>query len=176
MIEFNPNHTPILPLIIYHDNCADGFGAALAAYKKFGADGAEYLPMNYKDKRVELHDEHLNFPTNLADRDIYILDFSFKPEVIDAMLKIANYVTWIDHHLTAFKDFNFDPTQRIEHYDPELNWNVILDPNKSGCVLVWEHLHPNDEVPMLLKYMHAAEMKRRRKAKTRLRNQHNQEA
>ena len=38
---------PTLPLIIYHDNCADGFGAAWAAYKKFGADGAEYLPMNY---------------------------------------------------------------------------------------------------------------------------------
>ena len=45
---------PTLPLIIYHDNCADGFGAAWAAYKKFGADGAEYLPMNYNDKRVEL--------------------------------------------------------------------------------------------------------------------------
>jgi len=143
-----------LPLIIYHDNCADGFGAAWAAYKKFGADGAEYLPMSYNDKRVELHDEHLNFPANLAGRDIYILDFSFKPEVIDAMLKVANnYVVWIDHHLTAFKDFNFDPTQRIEHSDPELNWDVILDPNKSGCVLAWEHFHPNEEVPNLLRYI-----------------------
>ena len=26
------------PLVVYHDNCADGFGAAWAAYKKFGAD------------------------------------------------------------------------------------------------------------------------------------------
>lgn len=142
-----------LPLVIYHNNCADGFGAAWAAYKKFGADGAEYLPMNYNDPRVELNDEHLNFPTNLAGRDVYILDFSFKPEVIDTMLKVTNYVTWIDHHLTAFKDFNFDPTQRIEHSDPELNWDVILDPNKSGCVLAWEHFHPNTEAPSLLEYI-----------------------
>lgn len=148
-----------LPLIIYHDNCADGFGAAWAAYKKFGAEGAEYLPMSYNDKRVELKpvaftDPELNFPVTLAGRDVYILDFSFKPEVIDVMLKVTNYVTWIDHHLTAFKDFNFDPTQRVDLVDQELNWHVILDPNKSGCVLAWEHFHPNnDDTPNLLKYI-----------------------
>lgn len=142
-----------LPLIIYHSNCADGFGAAWAAYKKFGADGAEYLPMNYNDPRVCATDGKLTFPVDIATRDIYILDFSFKPEIIDAMLAIANYVTWIDHHKTAFEDFNFDPTKRIAYCDNELNWNVILDPNKSGCVLTWEHFHPNIVAPELLKYI-----------------------
>ena len=149
---------PTLPLIIYHDNCADGFGAAWAAYNKFGADGAEYLPMGYNDKRVELKqveftDPELIFPVSLAGRNVYILDFSFKPEVIAAMLKVTNHITWIDHHLTAFEDFNFDPTQRVDHVDQELNWDVILDPNKSGCVLAWEHFHPGTEVPTLLKYI-----------------------
>ena len=139
-----------LPLVIYHKNCDDGFGAAWAAYRKFGADGAEYLPMNYNNQRVCATDGKLTFPVDIATRDIYILDFSFKPEIIDAMLTIANYVTWIDHHKTAFEDFNFDPTKRIAHCDNELNWDVILDPNKSGCVLAWEYFHPGVAVPEML--------------------------
>ena len=144
---------PTLPLIIYHDNCADGFGAAWAAYKKFGADGAEYLPMNYNDPRVKLEDNKLNFPVNIAGRDVYILDFSFSPDIIDAMLRYANSLTWIDHHKTAFEAFNFNATDPVYLYDPELNLEIVLDPNKAGCVLAWEHFHPSTEVPALLKYI-----------------------
>ena len=149
---------PTLPLIIYHDTCADGFGAAWAAYKKFGADGAEYLPMGYNDPRVKLEqikfaDPVLDFPVPIAGRDVYILDFSFSPEIIDAMLAEANSVTWIDHHKTAFEAFNFNATEPVHLYDPELNLEIVLDPNKSGCVLAWEHFHPNTEVPALLKYI-----------------------
>lgn len=146
---------PTLPLIIYHDNCADGFGAAWAAYKKFGADGAEYLPMNYNDPRVKLEDEDekFKFPVNIAGRDVYILDFSFSPDIRNAMLAEANSVTWIDHHKTAFEAYNLDPAMSIHHRVPSLNWEAILDPNKSGCVLAWEHFHPNEEVPALLDYI-----------------------
>ena len=149
---------PTLPLIIYHNNCADGFGAAWAAYKKFGADGAEYLPMNYNDQRVKLKqikfaDPVLDFPVPIANRDVYILDFSFSPDIIDAMLGEANSVTWIDHHKTAFETYNFKATEPVHLNDFELNLEIILDPNKSGCVLAWEHFHPNTEVPALLKYI-----------------------
>ena len=149
---------PTLPLIIYHDNCADGFGAAWAAYKKFGADGAEYLPMGYNDPRVKLKqikfaDPVLDFPVPIAARDVYILDLSFSPDIIDAMLGEANSVTWIDHHKTAFEAFNFNATEPVHCYDPELNWEVILDHNKSGCVLAWEHFHPGENIPWLLRYI-----------------------
>ena len=146
------------PLIFYHDNCADGFGAAWAAYKKFGADGAEYFPMNYNDPRVKLKqikfaDPVLDPPVPIAARDVYILDLSFSPDTIDAMLGEANSVTWIDHHKTAFDAFNFNATEPVHLYDPELNWEVILDPNKSGCVLAWEHFHPDVAAPDLLLYI-----------------------
>ena len=144
---------PTLPLIIYHDNCADGFGAAWAAYKKFGADGAEYLPMGYNDPRVKLEGKKLTFQVDIAARDVYILDFSFSPEIIDAMLAEANSVTWIDHHKTAFEAFNFNATEPVHLHDCEMNLEIILDLNKSGCVLAWEHFHPNTEVPTLLKYI-----------------------
>ena len=145
---------PTLPLIIYHDNCADGFGAAWAAYKKFGADGAEYLPMNYNDKRVELEDDQLKFPVDLAGRNVYILDFSFSPKIIVAMLHLTATLTWIDHHKTAFESFNLDPTKLLHFIAAGIGWHVILDPNKSGCVLAWEHFHPNDDdIPNLLRYI-----------------------
>lgn len=164
---------PTLPLIIYHDNCADGFGAAWAAYKKFGADGAEYLPMGYNDPRVKLKqikfaDPVLDSPFPIAGRDVYILDLSFSPDIIDAMLGEANSVTWIDHHKTAFEAFNFNATEPVHLYDPELNWEVILDPNKSGCVLAWEHFHHNDDdIPNLLRYIEDRDLWRWNYASTR---------
>lgn len=159
---------PTLPLIIYHDNCADGFGAAWAAYKKFGADGAEYLPMNYNDPRVKLEGKKITFQIDIANRDVYILDLSFSPDIIDAMLGEANSVTWIDHHKTAFEAFNFNATEPVHLYDPELNWEVILDPNKSGCVLAWEHFHPNDDdIPNLLRYIEDRDLWRWNYASTR---------
>lgn len=135
------------PLVIYHDNCADGFGAAWAAWYKLG-DNAEYLSMNYNDKRVELHDEYLNFPVSLAGRDIYILDFSFKPEIMDAMIKVANHITWIDHHKTAFEDYNLNPTKPHIMRDSNVGIHYILDPDHSGCVLAWRHFNPEIVTPI----------------------------
>ena len=57
-------------LVIYHGQCTDGFGAAFAAYMKFG-DRAEYLPWQYSFD---------NSTISMVDKDVYIFDFSFKPE------------------------------------------------------------------------------------------------
>ena len=34
--------------ILYHKNCPDGFGSALAAYSYFG-NKAKYIPVNYHE-------------------------------------------------------------------------------------------------------------------------------
>lgn len=138
------------PLIIYHDNCADGFGAAWAAYKKFGKDGAEYLPMNYNDPRMSVAHDELTFPTDILDRDVYILDFSFPK---DAMLEIelrARKFVLLDHHKTAFEQFGLDPQQRHEDQGGRGSL-IVLDPHRSGCVLAWEHFHPNAPTPYALR-------------------------
>ncbi len=141
------------PLIIYHDNCADGFGAAWAAYKKFGADGAEYLPMNYNDPRVSATHDKLTFPADVTGRDIYILDFSFPMEVMGSLnTACMNAETTMfvrDHHKTHFEMMGLDPAQL--HTDHGDNYDLILDPNKSGCVLAWELFHLTEPVPLMLK-------------------------
>lgn len=140
------------PLIIYHDNCADGFGAAWAAYKKFGTDGADYLPMNYNDPRISVEDGVLMFPGVVEDRDIYILDFSFPHDVMaainDACMASEKTMFVRNHHKTHFEQHGLDPSKY--HADHGDNYDLILDPEKSGCVLAWELFHPTIPAPYIL--------------------------
>lgn len=137
------------PLVIYHANCTDGFGAAFAAWLKLG-DGAEYLPMNYGQEIV---------PTQIAaNREVYILDFSFPRHAMEGLFALAKRVVWLDHHKTAFEMWTglyVKDGIHIEHdYDPDSMrpW-VTLDDTKSGAMLAWEYFHPGSEVPMLIQHI-----------------------
>lgn len=142
------------PLVIYHDNCADGFGAAFAAWLKL-EDEAEYLPMQYEDMSAL---EKIGLYDLIGDREVYILDFSLPREMMESIFQNSVRVVWLDHHKTAFemwcgsyakgmrfsKDFNdCHPT----------NGCIILDDSKSGALLAWEYFHPDTEVPMLIRHI-----------------------
>jgi hypothetical protein len=61
--------------VIYHGpHCPDGFGAALAVFLKFG-NAAQYIPCDYGGDIPEIEK---------GDR-VYILDFSFKREILEGM-------------------------------------------------------------------------------------------
>ena len=82
------------PLVIYHDSCADGFGAAFAAWLKLG-DEAEYFPCQYGERAN-------SFDTQQCyDRDVYILDFSFPKMIMDSIMALAKKVVWLDHHASS---------------------------------------------------------------------------
>ena len=90
------------PLVIYHANCTDGFGAAFAAWLKLG-DNAEYLPMDYlknTDGVAEFH-ERVKIDCSISERDVYILDFSLPKVVMDWLFAHARRVVWLDHHATS---------------------------------------------------------------------------
>ncbi len=159
------------PLVIYHDNCADGFGAAWAAYKKFGADGAEYLPMNYNDPRVAVSHDELSFPTAVADRDIYVLDFSFPNPVMSALhnacLNSRHDLIVRDHHKTHFEALDLDPTKLYVYAFIALGADILLDPDRSGCVLAWDFFFPNTPAPTMLHYIQDRDLWRWRFPETR---------
>lgn len=144
------------PLVIYHANCTDGFGAAFAAWLKLG-DEAEYLPVEYGQVSTP---EDFDMKVSLAAKgnDVYILDFSFPREVVDALFQHAKRVVWLDHHKTAFEMWTglyVKDGIHIEHdYDPDSMrpW-VTLDDTKSGAMLAWEYFHPGTEVPMLIQHI-----------------------
>lgn len=133
------------PLVIYHDKCADGFGAAFAAWTVLGGE-AEYVAAQY-GKPLVFRDEFL------AGRDIYILDFSFQREVMGVLFQVAKRVIWLDHHKTAFE--MWCPGEYVAWMSDPINnkHHIRLDNNKSGAMLAWEYFHPGTEVPMLIKHI-----------------------
>ena len=129
------------PLVIYHNSCADGFGAAFAAWLKLG-DEAEYVPMQYGQ------DGLFKIPPWTA-RDVYILDFSLPRDYMDKLFSEAKRVVWLDHHKTAFEMWDVPTNQRVW---AEIDGRYVkLHMDKSGAYLAWEYFHPDTEVPMLVR-------------------------
>lgn len=118
------------PLILYHASCADGAGSALAAYQKFGED-AEYRSAHYDSEPLSL-DQY-------ADRDVYMIDFSYKRDVIERMAQHCN-LRVIDHHHTAEENLRGLPY-------------CTFDMQHSGAVLAWKYFFPETPVPELLLYI-----------------------
>jgi len=93
----------IKPLVIFHSSCADGFGAAFAAWLKFG-DEAEYVPMQYGKENEHfwlLEDGQFDSEFQILNREIYILDFSFSKWVMEGLFSLAKCVVWLDHHASS---------------------------------------------------------------------------
>lgn len=109
------------PLVIYHASCADGFGAMWSFWRWF-KDTAEYLPGKYQDE-----------PPDVTGRDVYLLDFSYKRDVVASMLKIANKVVLIDHHKSALEDLA----------DLEGLEDSYCSLEESGCILAWRYAQDN---------------------------------
>lgn len=134
------------PLVIYHDSCADGFGAAFAAWLKLG-DDAEYFPCQY-GKRAEDFD-----PKLCANRNVYILDFSFPNMIMDSIIILAKSVTWLDHHKTAFEDWVGEFNKGDCMIEEKDGLRIVLDDNQSGAMLAWKHFHPGTEVPLFIRHI-----------------------
>ena len=122
--------------VIYHANCIDGFGAAFAAWKKFG-DNATYIPLNHYDK----------FPLLEKNSEVYILDFCPEsPLLIRELFKSHKKVIILDHHESEYK--------KIYQTDPQLlssTWDgshvVYFQEDLSGVSLAWNYFHPDTPAP-----------------------------
>ncbi|MDA8596876.1 DHHA1 domain-containing protein [Candidatus Pacebacteria bacterium] len=113
-------------VIIYHGNCRDGFGAAYAAWKKFG-DTASYLPVT----------DRKNPPEGLTEKDIFILDYSYDQPTLEHLAEANKSVKVIDHHISA--------KSAVEAFPQN-----IFDNDHSGAYLAWQYFHPDTAVPELL--------------------------
>lgn len=131
------------PLVIYHAHCTDGFGAAYAAWLKLG-DDAEYCPTSYDQVKTD-HD-FINTFGWVDKREVYVLDFSFPPEVTKGIIRRSSHFTWLDHHKTAFE--NWAGEERQLYVDETEYTRIVLDNNKSGAMLAWEYFHPETPYPV----------------------------
>ena len=115
------------PLVIYHGECPDGFGAAYAAWKRFG-ETATYVGARHGDG-----------PPAVDGRDVLIADFSFARPVLLELAGRARQLVLLDHHKSAAAELGDLPFCQF-------------DMDRSGAVMTWEHLHL-EPVPSLLLYV-----------------------
>lgn len=123
------------PLVIYHGNCADGFGAAWV-FKRWAPFECDFHAGVYQ-----------NEPPEVEGRNVYLLDFSYKRPVVEQICEKALRVVLIDHHKTAIEDLMpLIESRRIES---------LVNLEKSGATLAWEWHHGHNEsyMPQLLRHI-----------------------
>jgi len=125
------------PLILYHGpGCLDGMASAWAAWKHFG-DNAEYVVGKYQEDMGDI----------FSNRDVYLVDFSFKRAVMEDILKVANKVTLLDHHKSALEDLKGLQDQYTNF------WMQHSRVENSGAMITWKYFFPYEEAPPLLVYI-----------------------
>jgi len=115
-------------LCLYHGNCSDG--SASAAVIRYRYPGAVCIPVT--------HGEPL--AVDVTGKDLFIVDFSFPPDVMTELKQKAKAVHWYDHHITSV------PVHE------KLGWGVI-DLKESGASLTWKQEFPNQPVPRIIQYV-----------------------
>jgi len=100
--------------------------ASAEIFKEMDAD-REYIEVDYKDE-IDVEAIKLN-------ELIYIVDFSFKPDVMEEVLKKTGFIVWIDHHKTAFE------------YQYSRNLDGIRNADDAACELTWKFLFPLAPIP-----------------------------
>ena len=118
-------------VVMYHGFCTDGFGAAYAAWKKFG-DDASYVGMKRGGDRLD---------ANLfKDKEVYVLDYSFSKEEMLECEAVAKSFTVIDHHISSKEDI-------------ESLKNYVFALEHSGACLAWKYFHPETKIPRCIEYI-----------------------
>ncbi len=115
--------------VLYHANCADGFGAAFAAWLKLGTE-AVYIPVAYEKAMPEIED----------GSDVYLVDFSYSRAELEALKARVRTLVVLDHHATAEAELADLPFAHFER-------------QKCGAVMAWEYFHPNEPIPGLFRYV-----------------------
>jgi len=126
------------PLVLYHGrSCPDGYAAALAAWLYYGGR-VELVGLDHGDIKAVT-----DLPA-LQGRAVYILDFSFSPELLQAIDERAAKLVLLDHHKSAAEKLTgFSCRCGVVHFDM----------NKSGARLAWEFFHPEAPLPDLVRYV-----------------------
>lgn len=129
--------------IIYHDKCTDGLTSAaifnywIEKHSYYHAHDYEFIPGHFQMKKEDIE--------KLKDGVVFFLDFSFKKELFEYVLSIANNVVLIDHHKGAYDELN--------HLFESNNLKVVFDLNECGSSLTWKYLFPNEDLPLIVQHV-----------------------
>lgn len=122
-------------ICIYHGpGCLDGFASAwvMNCFAKLTGMEVEFVVGIYQTP-----------PPDVTGKNVILLDFSYKRDVLLEMVSKANSITIIDHHKTAEEDLK----------DLPLNVECHFDMERSGAMMTWNHFFPDIFPPMIIKHI-----------------------
>lgn len=147
------------PLCIYHHGCADGFAAAWVV-RKFFRDNwfLSTVPVFDALNPVDFHPGiYGEAPPDVAERDVILVDFSYKRDVMLSLIEQARSVLVLDHHKTAQAELENLPGKAV----------TIFDMDRSGAMIAWNNFFPGQMPPLLLDHIQDRDLWRFRLPMTR---------
>lgn len=125
------------PLCIYHHGCADGVAAAWAVL--------EYH--RERELEVDLHPGiYGEAPPDVTNRDVIMVDFSYKRDALLQLAEQARSILILDHHKTVPEDLA--PIRTLP-----TNIDIVFDLNRSGAMIAWQQFHPDRPAPLLFDHI-----------------------
>lgn len=118
--------------VCLHHNDADGRCAGAIVYRKALQDEREFkfYEMDYAKPLPEIPD----------GAEVWMVDFSLKPDVVKGLQDRGCTIVWIDHHATA-KDFSYGNVDGLRDFKEK---------NSAGCELTWRYCFPDEYMPMIV--------------------------
>lgn len=107
---------------IFHANCLDGLASAVLVGRYLRGEEIEFIPAHYDDP----------FPEHINGGTVYIVDFSYPPEVLMESIHKIDKLVMIDHHASAER--NYQPHMIALHKYTE--HQITFDTSESGASLV----------------------------------------
>ncbi len=122
------------PILLYHGDCPDGFGAAFAFWLKYG-DSMEYRPVFHKKEPFK------GLPKSIfRNREVWMLDIALEREDTLKVEKLAKKYKVIDHHISNQENLG------------DLAC-CYFDMDHSGAILAWNECFPDQPAIKLLQYI-----------------------
>lgn len=128
--------------VLFHGNCPDGFGAALACWQVWREE-AQYLPVSYGQPCP-----HDRIP---GHHDVYIVDFSYPATELIALQqgrplshdtpRADRRIVVLDHHASAQRDLEELRRQQRPYM------SIVFDMEESGATLAWKWLNTRGPLP-----------------------------
>ena len=116
---------------LYHKDCADGFASAWILYNhnRDRFQDIKFIPMTHGMNPDDIK-------LDIIDKNVLIVDFSFKRNVLLELQPLAKNMLVVDHHKTAKEDLEGLPF-------------AIFDMDKCGASLLWNLVRGGTPVPFI---------------------------
>jgi len=122
-----------IDFVIYHFPCHDGFTAAWCAWR--------YLKQFGNIESIVFHGtKHGDSRPDVTGKNVLIIDFSYKREILLELNEKASNLIVLDHHISAQKE--------LENLD-----FAFFDMTRSGAGLAWDYFWYTESRPRLINFV-----------------------